>query len=230
MNIDAILNTIIFSLLGLVVIVTMIIVMTMMKYKHRITIKDPVNGGKKVEFDKFKVVKKKNGAIWWKLLKNKSMIPPAPNEVIEITKKGRYAVTYYRLNGDCFIPVKDSFDINDYDKTSKLIQEMQPYTTKEREIMVNQHNKALRDRKLKTSELIAQAIPYAAMILLVVCVMLFWGEFMKPMQETLASTQDSYLRVAEKLESVAEKLDDTVNDQQTLRDEKPLNPPSMPDL
>lgn len=152
-------------------------------YKHRIIIKELRNGSKSVIEDKFKIKRDRDGAVWWRTLKTKLRIVPPPDKVREITKKGRIFVQGYLLDGETFVPAYDSLDATDDKRIKEIVDAMQPYTTEERAIMVNQHVKSERDKRKSIGEMIAAAAPYMAIILILAVFMIFWKEAVQPIQE-----------------------------------------------
>jgi len=176
-------------------------------YKHKIVIKESVNGSKRVIHDKFKEQRDKDGSVWWVLQKTKKRLPPAPLNCVEIDSKGRFYAQYYRLDGDTYVPAMDSFDANK-DEIKDLIDKMQPYSQQERSLMVNQHTKAQRDKKKTIGEMLVTAAPYIAIVMILVCFLLFFNDAVKPMKEV----GDKYVTVADKLDHAITKLDAVIHD------------------
>lgn len=188
------------------------------KYKHNIIIKNSINGAKLVTKDRFKVIKKPDGAIWWKLQKIKKEILPAPQTCVEVDNKGNMFVQYYRLDGDTFLPSKDSFDYNDEDITKEIISKVQPYTTEERAIMVNQHVKAMRNKTSTLGEKILQAVPYMAVVMILLIFMIFFNDAVKPIHEV----GDQFSSVASSLSNTTASLDNIFHDKVHVYGEEEL--------
>jgi len=108
-TVDTVMNIIIgVVLLGGVSVVGFFI-FTMMKFRHRIILKEVGSDGRKIHyFDKFMIKKDKNGVHWYRLFKKKIDLPMAPAEAIEIDKKGNYVVHAYLLEGDQIVFSKDT--------------------------------------------------------------------------------------------------------------------------
>ena len=210
------------SLVGIVVVLAGIIFMFLQKYKHTAVIKDCVNKNKIVATDKFRIITNKDGTTWWKLLKTKKTIIPAPQECVEITKKGKYFVQFYRIEEDTFVPCKDNFDPSTEEVKKQISENIQPVTTNQRSLMINQYQKAERNRKKSISELIAMAVPYAALVMIVVMFMLFYGEAVQPIKEMSNEVGDKWISITENIEEVTRNLDAVKNNRQHLTGEEGL--------
>jgi len=185
-----------------------------MQYKHRAVIKDSVNGTKMVRIDRFREIRKKDGTIWWKFKKLKVEVTPALKECIEVDNKGRMYAQFYRLDGDTFIPAKDTFDLEDAE-TKDVIKTLQPFGNNERALMINQHIKAEREKKKNIGDMIAAAIPYMAVIMILVLFMIFFDDAVKPMKEVGAQ----YSEVADNLAITTDRLEAIIHDRMVLDNE-----------
>ena len=192
------------SIIGLLIF----IFINKMKYKHQVIIKKVSNGMILTDFDKACEVVKEDGTIWWKIEKRKALIPPPPNECIEINKKGKFVAQFYQIDGGEYVPAKDGFDLKDVDETTKIIKKIQPYTASQRQMMVSQHIKSKRNEKVGIGQLIAQAMPFIAVIMIVVLFMIFFGDAVQPMIDV----GDKFIAVADNLAEATDKLDGIIND------------------
>lgn len=189
--------------------VTMFIVMET-KYKHRITIKECVGGKKRIINDKFRIKKDATG-IWWKTRKTRALIPENL-EAAEVTTKGKIYVEYYLLDGGTYVPAVDKFDPYTGAMEKTISNHMQPMTTSQRSLYLEQVKKAERDKKKSISEIVQAAIPYAVLIIILVCIMVFWGEFMQP----AIDATEQFESVSENLVSVTDRLDSMINNKEII--------------
>jgi len=187
-------------------------------YRHTIIIKNNINGSKLVQMDKFKIIKKSDDSVWWKLQKLKKEIIPAPQPCIEVDDKGSMFVSYYRLDGDTFIPSRDGFDYSNKDTRKKIIDEVQPYTTEQRAISVSQHLKSLRDKTSTLGEKILAAVPVLAVIMILIIFMLFFNDAVKPIKEV----GDQFVAVSNNLVKASDKFDNILHDKVHIYDEEEL--------
>jgi len=153
------------------------------QFKHKVIIKSVVNGVKINRYDKFRIKKdKQSGETYWVFKKSKHVLPPFPEEAVEVDAKGKYHIVCYDIEGS-IIPTTDPFDLKNKNERQELIKAVRPLTTSQRSFLVNQSMKAVRGKKNTIGELITMAAPYLMMLLIVVCFMIFFGEVVKPAQE-----------------------------------------------
>jgi len=165
------------------VVITLLIVLIFWllnkSYKHIIRIKEMADGRKIIIEDKAKDHKDKKGNWYWKLKKEKDkekrLIPVPPSAAIELNNKGQKCVEFYRvetgevvfINDPTTDPVKDCKDL-------------QPLTTKQRSILIDNVVRA-EQRKTKTwTENLPMIIGIGSLLILVVSLMIFWGDIAKP--------------------------------------------------
>jgi len=208
--IDQMINTAMIILGIILVSVITIFIILERQYKHRITIKECTNGSKRILNDKFKIKKDATG-VWWKTRKTKALIPENM-EAAEVTTRGRLYVEFYLLNGDTYVPAIDTFNPHDKTIVKEIRDVMQPLTTSQRSLHIEQMKKAGRDKKLGLGEIIAKAIPYAVLIIILVCIMIFWGEFMQPAIDATANFE----AVSDNLVQVTDRLDSMINNKQII--------------
>jgi hypothetical protein len=178
--------TVVWICLGLIALLGLGAVAMLASYKHKIRIKQTYGNKNFVIDDKFKEVRKKEG-VYWRLLKSKITIAPAPDEAVEVTKKGRMTVTAYEVEKGTYVWQKDDLKEHIKDK-AEFANKTQPLTTTQRALYMNQLAKAEREKKKTTAEVLAAAVPIMALVILVVVVLLFWGDAIAPIQEAATVT------------------------------------------
>ena len=207
------------------------------QFKHTMILKKLTANGRKIfYFDKFREFMDADKVIWWQLLKLKRTIPVGPAEVIEPNSKGKMVVEAYLTPTGDIIYSKDeckSLDppdtimqikdpkarekkIQEWQEEHRIVSANQPYTTNHRLILINQHKKALARRTKKWQDYILPIAGIAAVTILVVCLMIFYGDIAKPvldMGDRVNTNQNLYneqLRIMQEMQQ----------DIQIIRDEQ----------
>ena len=184
------------------------------KYKIDVIVKEVNNGTKLTAFDKAKEIQVDGDATWWYLKKAKTKIPPPPSQCVEISPKGKKVVQLYKIDGGEYVPAKDGFDFSDKDKTEKLLSKIQPFTASQRQMLVSQQRKSLANVKQTMGEILAKAMPYMAMTMIIVCFLLFFGEAVQPSIDA----GDKFVQVSNNLIKVTNHLDQIINDKMVISD------------
>lgn len=229
-------------IMGIIMLVTFSAVVLFLIYvksfKHKIRIKEVVNGRKIVIDDFFKEIKSKDGTIWYKLFKTGTKIPRLPPEAIEINSKGKKVVEVYRLETGEYIPVADKnsaipqdiMSIEDSETRKKKIEEYvknnkgviyskEPLTTEQRIVLVNECIEANSKVTKSLTEVILQLGPMVLLCLVIVAAFAFWGELGKPVVE-LSHDRTAQLQIQKE---TVEMIRDLKNDVQVLQSETKSN-------
>ena len=215
------------ALLGCGVVGLIIAIFTMnKKFNIKVIIKESLNGNKVVKHDLAKEFKKDDGIVCWKLQKSKDIIPQPPQSCIELDNKGKKVMQFYRVDGGDLIPSHDAFDPNELSTKEKIIEKIQPYTTNQRAMLVSQHLKSERNKKQSMSDMVAKALPYIAMIMLVVMFMLFFNEAVQPMLDV----GSQYVTASENLVKASEKLDNAINNRITISENEAEGEHNTPEI
>jgi len=181
------------------------------QFKHRVVIKSIVNGMTSVRMDKAREIVKKDSTTWWKIRKLKREITEPPKQYLDIDDKGRYFIEFLQIDGGDLIPTKSSFKIEDGDAFAKKSQSFQP---SQRQIVVSQAVKSERDKKKSIADIIQQAIPIFAVILILVLFMIFFETAVQPMLEV----GEQFTAVSDNLVKASDKLDAVIHDRITIDD------------
>jgi len=192
-----------------------IILFRFLSYKNKFRIKEVVKGRYIIHDDKYKEWKDKDGIVWCRLLKRREITTLPPPEAIELDKKGNKVVEAYRLSSGEYIYAKDVSepiplsiqnitDTATRDQTVKtwlkehgnVIAAYQPLTSNQRLIFLGQLEKAYARKTKQWQDYLLPMTSIAALLILVVCLMIFWGDIAKPIIE--ANQQQIALQTLQK--------------------------------
>jgi len=145
--------------------------------------------------EKAKRVKTKEGIIKWKLRMRRDFVPIAPAEAIHLTKKGKISVeAYYTpeheykyINDVGEEKVEQKQKTYDYlvDKgiTKNTVEGFQSLTTADREFYANEERLAQKYIKKSWTDYILPIAGMLGIIIIVVCMFMFWEDITKPTLE-----------------------------------------------
>ena len=174
------------------------IIVYIMSFKHVVHIKVMTKKGFFYRKDKAKEITE-DGVKFWKLFRMKEIVTIPPPEATHITEKGRYVAEAYYSEETGFIwaadtVTRESFKnrieedvtelINGREVKRRVIKNVfQPFTTQERALQAARVTRAAMRKKKSLLDIIAQLAVPAALIILVVCVLIFWEDIAKPVKE-----------------------------------------------
>lgn len=190
--------TIVITLLCIGVLVGIILLVNyILSYKHHVNVKIMTKNGFYFVHDKAREIDE-NGVKFWKLLKMKITTTVPPPEAIDITKKGKFVATGYFSEETDMVWLTDKNTKEDF---KNLIEEeiveykngvpirrkvvknaFHPFTTQERALQANRVTRAMLRKKKNLLEILTQLAVPAALIILVICVLIFWEDIAKPVQ------------------------------------------------
>lgn len=195
------------------------------QYNIKVIVRDVVKGRHIIYHDKAKRHKDKIGNYWWLLLKEKTKIPEPPAECIETTNKGKKFVELFKLKDSGYFPAKRSegyvairSKIGEKEFSDRYVEGFEPMTTQDRALMAHELREAEKYKRTNKSALIAQAIPYVALILILTVLLLFAGEFFNPLFENQQRMQQLQTETWSEISVVLDKFDDIINDRQVIGD------------
>lgn len=196
-------------ILGIVAVIGFIIY-DRMTYKYNVRIREVIKGRKIIIDDKAKDYQKEKGS-FWKLMKSKDILPMPPSEAIEIDKTGRKCVEVYKTETGEYSYIVDKGDPEGF----------QALTTNQRLILINQIRKA-HNRKKRT--LMDLALPIAgifSMVILVICLMVFYGDIAKPVLDM----SDKQVAIAQQQTEAIKMLQEMIQKKQYVQDTPIQEPP-----
>lgn len=135
-------------LVGLVIILIAALIflaVQLIKFKHRIIIRNVASSRKYIFIDKFKVIKDEEGVVWWKLFKRKHLIPVAPAEAIEITKKGAMFVEAYYTDEGEYIYQTDEITPKHFNNIHGAVYVTKKANKKKFDVVMNEYKKKLQE-------------------------------------------------------------------------------------
>lgn len=193
------------------------------RYKTLVIIRDVVKGRSIIMTDKARRIKDKNSNYWWKLLKEKVRIPEPPEECIETTSKGKKFAEFFKLKDSGYFPAKSTngyvsvrSQITEDMFKDRMVEGFEPLTTQERALYTYELKESEKYKQASRSEMIAKAIPYVALILILTVLLLFAGEFFSPLFEQQQKMETLQQMTWEKIEGVIDKLDMVIDDKQSF--------------
>jgi len=226
---DTLFTTVLWILISGCGIAVIAMIWYVLSFKIKVTIREIVdeNSNKVIMYDRAKVWVDKKGNKWYKFLKLKRKEPMPPSSAIKITHKGKKQVEYYLTEDGVLIPIVDSFDYEKYkEENQEKIQEyiksakdaktkipfakdiFQPFTTNQRALMINELDASDEYKKKSLRDLIAQAIPYIALVMIITVFLIFFGEAVNPIMEV----GDKVGHVVDNLGVAIERLDGMIGD------------------
>jgi len=167
------------------------------KYKIKLVVRKLARGRTVVKLDKARVVKDKNGVVWWKFLKHKSKVAEPPSDCIDIDSKGKQFCEFYQLDASTFVPMKDI--IEEHDLHEGRFKLFEPLTTQQRALYTHELMVSDSYKQPNKSELIAKAIPYVALVLILTIFMLFFKEAASPIIEVGQKYIDGFDEINDRL-------------------------------
>jgi len=191
------------------------------KFNIKVRIRSVIKGRKILSDTKGRLWKDPFGVSWLKIMKPKIKIPIPPPQSIEITNKGKMLVEFWKVEADQLIPITDNFDYENY--KDDLSIGFEPLTTEDRALLVNEYIKSESYKKKRLSDLLMQAFPYIAVVMIITVFLLFFGEAVAPMERVgsqLASASES-------LQDASLSLENAILQKQVIGSivHEPANPP-----
>lgn len=188
------------------------------KFKYKVRVREIVNGRKIIFDDKARLVKK-DGQEYWKLMKLKDIIPIPPANVIDIDNKGKRIVEVYRNTKGEHFWVHDDIEV----------KEFQPINTEERDFLINNIHRSEKRRGKKWTEHLPVLAGLGALVILVVCLMIFYNDMAKPLLEMgdkYNQNQEIQQQIVNTLERIDKKVqilesEDEYNSNKNNRDTSP---------
>lgn len=189
--------------IGIIVVGGVILFMFIARFKHKIRIREVVHNKKICIDDKFRKLTDRDGNVWFQCLKTKMKLPVAPADVIDTDTRGRMVVECYtNASGDYsyiidrgniknipteILEIKDistrKKKVIEWRDANNIVDSFQPLTTNQRTLLITQIRKAEARRTTSWKDHIVMITSIAALVILVVSLMIFWGDIAKPVLE-----------------------------------------------
>lgn len=144
------------------------------KYNKVVIVRKLVHGRKKIMMDKVRYLKDKDDNEYYKFLKLRKLVKLPPVEAIELTGKGAEFLECYLLEtGEISWIVDKNDTINSFD----------PFTTEDRQFLMNQYRKAKLEGGVNWKELILPVFGIVALVIITVSLMIFYKDMGEPLLE-----------------------------------------------
>jgi len=190
----------IWVLLGLAVIG---FIWYMMQFKYTVHLKVMTQQGFYVVKDKAKEVKV-DGVKFWQLLRRRVIVTPPPPEAVHMTAGGKFMAEGYWSDDSELVwatdtVTRDNFnqlvteevtgkDENGKDITVKVVRDaFQPFTAQQRALQAHRIRQAQERRRKNIWETLGQLATPLVLAMLFICVLVFWEDIAKPVQDLAAS-------------------------------------------
>jgi len=142
-----------------------------LSFKHTLVIRRRTGGKSIVKKYKFKEYVDRQGVTCYKLLSKKEY-PTAPPDCISVTDKGKMWVEAWEVESGELQWIKES----EHDKTGFV-----PFNMNQRQAYVMQLKKAEDHKRKSLSDVVVQSVAIGSAVLLVVALMVFWGDLAQPL-------------------------------------------------
>ena len=188
-----------------------------MRFKHKVLIRDVVNGRQLVRLIKAAEVKTNENMYFWilqeRLFKHRRVSAP-PNAAVEIQDKGKKFAEIIK-SGESY----EWLSVNIDDKKAFA----NSLNTNDRFATLLEIRKAHEHKKKTTQEMIMLLAPWGAIAVIVVCIIVFFGELSQPALQMADKNQAYNAEITKQLEILQRmdaKIQTLVPDQQTNAGQK----------
>ena len=176
---------IILLIVGIMVMlgVGIFLIVWLLKHNKRVIIRKLTGGGNVLIHAKWarEYTDKKSGAVYWKIRGIKMPIPRPIPKAIAIAKGGKEWVDMYDVGQGQFVPAMTAEP--DFVESKEFVKTFQPITAQQRASYTDQIEKSYAYKSKGFTELLRDAIPYLALIMIIAVFLLFLSEGMTPILE-----------------------------------------------
>lgn len=151
-----------------------------LRYNKRVVVRVITGGGSMlIQTDLAKEYKdKRSGATYWRLKRRKHIIPRPQPRAVSITRKGKEWTDLYYTGQGQYVPAITSKP--EFSEDKAFIQSFHPITESQRASYVDQIEKAQAYKTKGLTELLRDAVPYIALVMIISVFLLFLSEGMAP--------------------------------------------------
>lgn len=176
---------------------------------------EELNSGKVWREFKAKEYKDRDGVTKWSLWEgfaktlfaNNKRFPKPPKNALYPDNKGKVVGIGYIKNDMVIFPDEIETEFSE-DKLKSL--KIEAFSSEDKSVLVNELRTAEEYKKKKLGDLVLAAAPYMAMVIIVVCFMLFFNKTVQPSIEM----GNQNLQIMEKYDAMISKLDVLINNRQ----------------
>jgi len=173
-------------------------------FNKTVIVRKVANGRKMIFYDKAKLVKGKDGVLKYRFQKLKIFAPLPPTEAIELTKKGKEFLECYLLETGEVTWITDA---------NEKIGVLEPFTTNQRQMLEHEFYKAHLEKGKSWTEQLGMIVYVGALVILVIAMMVFYGDMGKPLLEMgdkLQGFQEGQNKMIEKQIEMQDKLNEMI--------------------
>lgn len=165
----------------------------LISFKHSVGIRVLTRNGNNLPVkDRAREIKV-DGVVYWKLMKRKHIIPVPPAESLVIRKSGanpKFYAEFSYSDETGYVPLEYDVTTDNFNDKLKMIQHgkvvqdpFQPFTSNQRSLYVMQLRKSETRRKKDILERITALATPIVLVMLVICILIFWEDVAKPGKE-----------------------------------------------
>lgn len=187
-----------------VLIIGILILIRILKHKHKFRVWERTSSVPVLRDDKAMIYTDKSGVEKIHLLKMKKNAPMPPSDAYGFTNKGKYSWEAYYSHDKGFeyvFPTNKPYQIS-----------VEAMSTNQKQFMMEEYEKADMKKKKRLGEFIAQAAPYAALIIIVLSIFIFWNDITQPtvqMSQQAQKYQSTNLEILQILERMESEMQQT---------------------
>ena len=207
-TLNTIIDVALWMLVGAVVLVGVFFVMRMLQYKHTVLVKVLTESGSLVVPDKAREMSEE-GVKFWRLRKMRDKTPVPPDEVVQLTKKGKLFVEAVRTQQGEYVWIKPS-------QGSDVIEQVkEPITSNDRIFYARQEIKAAQRQTKGWKDVVEKALPYFVVVMILVLVFAFWGTITQPMKDVMSKAAS----IASEQHETQKLINQALQEKQSIGDE-----------
>lgn len=185
-------------------------------FKHRVGVRILTKNGNNLPVpDRAREIRV-DGVVYWKLLKRKHIIPVPPAESLVILKPGakpRFYAEFSYSDETGYVPLQYDVTTENFNSKLRMMDKgkvvdapFQPFTSNQRSLYVMQLRKSEQRRKKDILERITALATPLVLVMLVICVLVFWEDVAKPgkeMAELNVQMQEKNLLLLEQITEIS---------------------------
>lgn len=180
---STIVNTLLWLLLLVLIGSVLAFLIYFFSFKHKVRVRKVMkNGHAQILEDVARKTKDEDGSVWWKLRKTRLKVKEPPFEALETNNRGKIFAEGYLLEEGRFVWRNNDFDVSTFKEMDAEYVKggYDAFTGEERALLANEVEKSAQYKKRKISDLVAAAMPYLAVILILTIFMIFFDSAISP--------------------------------------------------
>jgi len=201
-------NTILWLILGVLLIVVAYFLFEMIRHRHTLVIRKIINNKKIIQKVKFRIYKDKQGTEWLKIYPSKKEYIPPSSKAIDVSRWGSMWIEAYETQNGELTYIEDQHDDGNG---------LKPLTSSHRSLYVGQMEKAHQRKKIKWTEHLPTIVAISGFVIIIVCLMVFWQDLAIPFQErdkmviSYENIQTEQLNILKEIKLGIQRIENTDN-------------------